>query len=294
MDLFALIDANEDVCGAIVFWRIEGGVPIAAVRAELEAAGLPDKVLPEAPTREVVLSRAVKHACGAVPGRRPVTRLLKDGSWSIAMALDAEEDAAARVADDRFGRRLALVPVARVRLSPGGKFIGKADDASGEAFLASCEALVNAAGESLDVADVPAWLVKLTGAVDATALRPQGGVYFVPRHTMPAFRAIVAAVHGHTATRITAIPAVKGDDASGAILEGLRHEAEAAFAALMEATNEKGDVARRNRQSEIDALVKKIERFEASIGSRATAARAALETANAAAYAHSVKRDDAP
>lgn len=290
MDLFALMDANADVCGAIVFWRIEGGVPVAAVRAALANAGIPEKALPEPPSNEVVLSRAVKHACGSVAGRRPVSRLLRDGSWSIASAIDTVVPTAAGEQDDgtRFSRRLEFRGVARVRLSAGGRFIGKADDEAGTAFLDVCRALVEDAGDRLDATDVPAWLVRLMTAADATSLRPQGGIYFVPRHAMPIFRAVVDAVHAHTATRITAIPAVRGDDASGAILEGLRHEAEAAFAALLEATSEKGERAQANRQSDIDALVRKIERFESSIGSRADAARAALETANAAAYASSV------
>jgi BMFP domain-containing protein YqiC len=232
------ITADLKIAGAVSYWRLSGGTPLGALRGAWVEQGLDTTLLPEPPSDETVLRRALNE----VASKRRLVRPLKTrGSFLVVDEIPVGED------------RLDWQPVMQVEMSDGGSpsFHGMGGGDYYELRDKIRDDFSRLRGE-LSPADVSAWLVKLAEQVTSTSLRDSGGVYFVPKDGMDFWRKAAVAIQSASAHRIYKIPAVRNEECVEAVLD----------AVVVETINE------------MDALTRELQDDDADMGTRALRTRA--------------------
>lgn len=212
--LVAVSDATPGTAGAIVYWRLSGGLDLSRLSDAWDAQGLDRKLLPDEPTPAVALRRAVAVL------KKPDTRI--EATRAGLVVLDRRETGTE--GDLEFTKRLVanVDVVGRIKVS----FAADSDEAS-QVVIAYNQALDTLAGP-----DVSPWLSSLMRALHAVPLRDTGGVYFVPRFSMTRFEKMLAALRESTDHVIAAIPALDSSEAVSAILDALESEAEGELSSI--------------------------------------------------------------
>jgi len=231
-------------CGLIAGWTLKGPVDHAALSAAWLAAGLSDKFIPDPPTAEKALGRAVKAAAGDA-----VTLTKMPGTaWAIEdLRFDSETGLPVR--STRLVARLVDARSLKVLGSDGVSADISRDARAIEARFAS-------ASRELDHGAISTLLTRLVRSVDGVAvLRDGGGVYYVPQNHTEEWRAFVAVLRTVSRHFVGEIPALRSDAAIATVLEGLAQEALQAAEKL---------------QAELQAVV---DGAEGAIGERALSAR---------------------
>lgn len=247
-----LIAVTEDVAtaGATVWWRLSGDVKRTDLADGLEQAGLPEGWLPEMPSPEVCLRRAVAEQRQS----RRLVRPLKGHGWAVV-----EETADENDVEYETQRTVRLDMVGHVAFSPP-----MLDDLENEVCDAYERYLY-----TLTKSDISTWLVnQVEHSLDSVSLRERGGIYFIPHSQMDRWRQLVHAVTLHTENRLWTLPTLHCDDAVNAVLDAVVTEAEAA---IDEMTNELlsgalGQRALETREEACGAMARKIRRYEQLLG----------------------------
>jgi hypothetical protein len=131
----------------------------------------------------------------------------------------------------------------------------------------------------LSTEDVSGWLVGLTeNELDAVLLRDSGGIYFVPRHKLELLRSVVAVVAEVSEHKINLVPAMPSADAVSAVLDAVESEAGREASAIEEAltSGELGAKAAARRVETVQAIERKVARYEALMGTKLDALRERL------------------
>ncbi len=244
--------------GAISYWRLSGPVSLEQLAAAWGRMNLDGTLLPKPPADEVALGRAVREqACK----RRLVRPLARRGAWAIVdetVSQDGTLDYAVMLSVTwhqhmvQFGR-----PAVYTR---------QADDIE-TAIRTDFE---RHRGE-LAPEDISAWLIKLADSNNAVTLRDTGGIYFVPRTSMPFWRSVVDALESVSAHRVFKIPAMKNSEAIDAITEAVTAEATRLYDTMMAELERTGDErlgtrALATRASECQAMLGKVQSYEQLLG----------------------------
>jgi hypothetical protein len=110
--------------------------------------------------------------------------------------------------------------------------------------------------------------VQLVGRLHAVALRDSGGIYFVPRDGVKAYRVVKAALAGCSSHVMHEIPALKSSEAIAAILDAISTEVQTEINTLDGALNlnEIGPRAAVNRREHLSALAAKVSSYEKLLG----------------------------
>lgn len=212
--------------GAITYSRLPGDVPLDKLRELWIARGFNENFLPQDPTAENVLRRALNNV------KHGIRVLLRPLAGKHGFALVAET-----VKDDQLDYGTHDMLRARVEYPDpkvGGNvklIITPIDHPKADAIRAQFELLNNTVAAS---AFGGGWLWRyLVHRCRAVSLRDGGGFYFIPRDMMDQWNAwcdtIQEACPGVTIYRI---PAVSGSEAVAAIMDSMRAEAEAAVEAI--------------------------------------------------------------
>jgi hypothetical protein len=272
---------------------------LLGVNEILRARGAAEISIPSRTEPEVALRRAVMEQAAK---RRLVRPLDKRGAWIV---LDEEiVTNASGTPDVRHTR------VAEVRWLNGQvKFHQR--EASEAVYLDTVRAIDGAYArqkDALDAADVSAWLIKIAYQLGATSLRDTGGVYFVPRQSIEAWRLVVGALSLASDRRhnVFQIPAMKNDEAIEAILDAITVEASAeaqamedeivAVAAAYESGATEGTIGKRalaGRANRCASVLSKVASYESLLGVKMDTLRQRLEALQAHVAAVALMADAA-
>lgn len=248
---------NIDTAGSAVWWRLSGGLNLAALEAAWLAEGLDPDLLPHAPTPAVALCRAAKTQAGP----RTLVRSLDAGKgWAV-------------VAERASGENLDYAVEARLYLDAASQLVVKPAEHKRAAEL---KASYRRHLEDLIQADVSPWLCKLMNSVHAVSLRDTGGVYFVPRTHLDHWKSMVKAIRAASSHVVLGMPCMRTDEAIEAILDAISQEvaaeanaldAELARSADPDADAPKlGDRALENRLAKADRVKAKVAAYEGLLG----------------------------
>jgi hypothetical protein len=263
---------SVETAGSAVWWRLSGGLNLAALEAAWVEAGLDPELLPRAPSPQTALARAAKTQAGP----RMLVRSLDGGKgWAI-------------VAEKAQGEDLDYAVEARLGLNAAGQLVVKpVDHKRADELAASYRRHLT----DLIQADVSPWLTKLMGTVHAVSLRDTGGVYFVPRTHLDMWRAMVAAIRKASSHAVLGMPCMRTDEAIEAITDAIAQEARAEAEALEEelAKAQSGDAdapklgsrALEGRLTKADRVKAKVASYEALLGQKLDALHERLDEVKA-------------
>lgn len=214
--VIAVPGMTADTVGAVVFWRLSGDVR----RSELEllwlAEGLDPQDLPVPTSPASALARAVREQASRSLFPRPIGR--GDG-WALVQERPGEE-----VPDYTVKLRVVLTdtgPQVQAQSMTGGWLPVDEDDSLAQEVTRS----YNDHLTTLSGSDFSSWLVKRAEALKAVRLRDTGGIYFVPRDSVPQWQKTVSVVRHCTEHVVSEIPALRSDEAVGAVMEAIIREA---------------------------------------------------------------------
>jgi hypothetical protein len=263
---------SNDKAGVIVWWRLTGGIDLAALETAWVAEGLEKSRLPTPPSPPVALRRAVSELKTA----KRMVRPLDKGGFAV---LD-EHQSGDRVSTQQLGT-VTLDPLGRIK----SDLPWRETDAVAEAYEKHLHSVVQS--------DVSPWLCKTMDAVQAVSLRDTGGVYFVPRYALPQWERVVRALRAATQHVISNVPALTSSEAVSAILDALEQEAGAQLAQLesdLDAhmkdetdpdAKKLGSRALNTRIERTEAMGAKLGAYESLLGSKLDALRENISRARA-------------
>jgi hypothetical protein len=251
--IYAVPDAEQ--AGAIVYWRLSGTINAAQLEEAWQNANLALELLPETPSPEAALRRAVYEQ----KERRRLARKLPNGKgWALVNELvdgdDLEYEISIRVFLNKVGQVEFEMPE---DVRPEEQQMCTQIEASFYQHL-----------DELSAADVSAWLVGFSAKCSAVSLRERGGIYFVPRQNLAYWRSAYKAIQSVSGHSCYEIPALKSDEAVDAILDAVTREAQAAAEAMAEelASGDLQSRALANREERCTSMLAKLKQYEDLLG----------------------------
>jgi hypothetical protein len=257
-------------CGLYVLWSLGGAIKHETLRASWLAAGLPENELVDLPTPRSAVKRALRQFKDRGVIVRPIAlQPGEEGSEGYVLVHTATG------ADGRpvFSNGIEVVLVNDLPV------VKKAED---EDTLAIEQTFAHYRQHLIDD-DLSPWLVRRIRDCQATALKPTGGVYFVPRTGTARWQRIVDAVKGAAPEcRIYGSPALDTGDALGlmdgvldAAMDAIRREVLAEVEAWDQELDDAEDgntdpLSKRKlggRKAAVEALSSKLHTYEALLGS---------------------------
>lgn len=249
----AVPDAAEGTAGAIVWWRLSGGLDLERMTMAWEAAELNKRLLPDYPSEQTALLRAANF----LTDKRLLARPMEGTKgWALVRevakgeGLDYEVLIRARVTKDQ-GLKVEAGP------NPQAPQLVERLRAEYERFQ-----------RELTLGDVSGWMSKLIRTTQAVALRDTGGVYFVPRSHVDTYRRIAGAIHAASGHKLFEVPALRSDEAVEAILDAVIREAEGEVGSMETEldTEDLGERALRTRQNRCERMREKVKLYEELLG----------------------------
>lgn len=263
--------------GCVTYWRTSGILDLERLGLGWAAEGLDPDQLPAPPSRQAALRRAFND----LARHRALVRPLEGrrGAWALVLETVRGDDLS-------YDVELRAWLGEEVGDAAAPLVVEPADHPEAPALRARFE---RALGE-VTAADVGGWLSGLVYANDAVALRDSGGVYFVPRHRMMAWRGAARALAASGASRVLMIPALPNDEVVAAVVDAVTSEAEAECARLEEEVMRDGEDALgkralASRLERTDAAKEKLARYEALLGTKLDVVRERLLRARGAVAA---------
>ena len=239
--------------GASVWWKLKGNVPLTDLHWQWQKQGLPEAWLPELPTIERRLSRAVRSVTEFRKLARPVER---KGHWCLV-----DET----VQGDGAGATLTHAPVLTARVVKG---VVEYSDPWHPLASAIAASLTEQEG-LLHRDDLAIWLADgvLRDRLHAVKLRPQGGMYYVLPHRVETWFKIRTAIEAAHAGDCYTLPTIQGEHATRAVLDALVHEVtEEAGRYRDQIADGVGKRALRARVADCDSLLTRIASYESLLG----------------------------
>lgn len=264
-NVIAVTDGVSEA-GAIVWWRLSGKVAADKLRAAWKERGLDIDIVPDNPSPEVSLHRAV---CEQQEKRRLIRPLAGVRGWAI---VDEHADDKTDKLDWNQTCTVKINVVGQVAIEP-----------SDSVLAAEIMQDFHTGLENLDPQDISGWLVRLAREVDAVGLREGGGVYFVPRSELGTWRKMVDALRAVSAHSIYEIPALRSSEAVSAILDAVQSEAEQKVKTLEEILDD-NKLGARGLRSKIEScanMERKVGAYEALLGQKLEAIRERLASLQA-------------
>lgn len=227
MDEITIVEKGNDLAGAVVWWEMSGAVSHVAMRQALDDQGLV-MAGPNPPTLLTALHRA---ALKSLPGTTSLLRPLARGSWE-AFVEERTTDMAGRERVEL--KSICLGRVRRDQTTNEVSFVLEPTGHGGAEFKDQVLALLPRCRAELETEDVSSWLLNLAAGplVQSVGLRLRGGFYFVPRHRLNFWHAIVSAMRVCSQHNFMELPAMRTEECAAAVMQAVRREAEQAFAEM--------------------------------------------------------------
>jgi len=258
------VQGHIEEAGAIVWWRLNGGLNHVDLAETWKALGLKEELLPTIPSLESCLRRVVQGHQRKHYRARPT----KVG-WVFIEEMEAE------TGDDLMHRTDLKVRI------EGDVVVC---DPPAHSLSVALQAETNFQRSELAAQDAGSWLVSLVRRLEAVPLRDGGGVYFIPRGNLEIWHAMVGAVRKVSAHTISEVRALKSDEAVAAITDAINRDAEQVFKTIsdeiqahMSGEAPLGERAVETRQQKLRDLSTKLETYERLLGTRLGAMRDRME-----------------
>ncbi len=247
----AVLDGDQ-TAGAIVWWRLSGGLDLETLEAAWRAEGLEEDLLPASPSPLAALRRAVNEL--RAPAR--LIRPIKDQAGFAVL------DEYQTGGDFDYKKRLA------VRVTDLGSLRWDYVREQEEADLVA--AAFNKNLITLTQGDASNWLSSLMEDVRAVALRDTGGIYFVPRFSSSRWERMLCAVRSASKHVVSCVPALKTEEAQTAFLDALSQEAERHVEAMQRelGDNSLGKRALESRITRTEDVEAKLSAYEGLLGGK--------------------------
>jgi hypothetical protein len=262
-------------CGAVVMWELSGTLQESALTAAWTAAGLSTALLPELPSPEEALTRAVKE----LRGYEARAASKRGGEWALSPRGTAE-DRGNEIAL-RVSLRAKLDDLGRPQFSPEGRAEG----------VAIRDSYYRSLGE-WNATDMSGWLVRLAHHCGAVGLKSSGGVYFIPAQGMQEWSAICSVLTVVSRHRVHRIPAMRTSETVAAVLAAVSREAQETSEEMEEALVKEGvgERALRSKQAACESLEKKLSGYSELLGDSLPRVLEGLERTRAAVSAAILQR----
>jgi len=248
-----VVEDGANIAGRVVYWRLEGTLELDVLSDAWLAAGLDEKLLPNPPTPE----RALKRTLQSFSSNRTLVRPLGGGVSGYALI---EEHADERRLEHAQGLT-AVIDTAGERAVPALDVEPSDHEMAADVRLRYASTLME-----LDTRDASGWLGKLVEDVSAVGLRDKGGVYFVPRDSLPTWDRYVEVIGDVSDHHVFQIPAMRTRDAIAAVVDAIVSEATAVAGDierdLADEDRELGKRALRTRVERCERTLAKVGRYE--------------------------------
>ena len=257
--LIALTSDNQDIAGAIVYWRLSGEVDGSTFNDALTAEGLEEEHIALTSPRKA-LRRAMKdHAHNDL-----FLRTHKGGLFLVRQEGETASDVDFNVKVKAHLTLAGSIPKLTVYDSEGEPTAEESEikDTINDRFWHHVD--------HVTATDISSWLISQAAECDAVSLRDTGGVYFIPRHTLDAWRDRVGVVHSSTSCRVEQIPSLNSEDAVSAVLASIVDECNA-FTDQLQADIESDDLGERaltGRADKAKRMIDKLGRYEGLLGNK--------------------------
>lgn len=245
------VTENIEEAGAVLYWSLSGGLDADKFEAAWIAGGLDANLLPETPTPETALRRALNEQ----KQHRRLVRPIK-GGWAVV-----DETDGAQGLEYRTRLTAHLNKIGHLR-------IDDPDDTDAEIIGADIATAYRRHQDMLTQNDISTWLVNMARKCQAVALRDRGGIYFIPHEALEHWRAMTGTLTDVSDHTCFEIPALKTEQAVDAILDAITREAEA-VAADMEKELMEGDLKQRalqTRSRKCEEVMAKLNSYEKLLG----------------------------
>lgn len=277
-NLTAVQNFNGDA-GATIFWTLTGWVHYEKLLAAWVAQGLNPADLPDLPTPEKRLGRAVGQVSELRRLARPVERR---GHWAIVLeSVEGEGDAA----------RVVHTQSLTVRIVAGAPEYKHTGDQSLALSIAIADEYLRR-DSYLHRDDISLWLSKVINSLHGTPLRPKGGMYYLLPCHVEHWRKVCTALEASGAGSCYTIPTLRdSQEATRAVLDALVRDVSDTASDYAEKVHSGtlGGRALRARVKDCDALLERIAAYEGLLGGAVDVLRARVvtvqDTALAAAFA---------
>ena len=258
------VQGHIEEAGAIVWWRLEGGLNHADLTEAWKSAGLNEDLLPNTSTLDDCLRRAVTTHQRKRYRARPT-----EVGWALVeeVVTEGRDDLTFRT-DLKLrieGEQVVCEPAAHPLASQIAAEFG---------YLRS----------ELSAVACGSWLVSLVRSLQAVPLRDGGGVYFIPRHHLDAWRTMLGVVRKVSAHVVSEVRALRSEEALAAITDAINRDAEAHFEKVSEEIQKHmtgevtlGERAVETRQQRLRELSTKLETYEQLLGTRLETLRGRME-----------------
>ena len=271
--------------GGTVWWTLRGSVRLAALQDAWHRAGLNPAWLPELPSTEKRLGRAVERvASPSAKSDRVLARpIARSGHWALVAESVQGSDANATVVHSTS---------LTVRVVKG--LIEYSDPWHPLASQVAAE--FNAQDGLLDRDDLAIWLVDLLrGRLYGTRLRPRGAPYYLLPAHLGVWRQVCDAVGAADAGDCYTLPTLQGQEATRAVLDALvrdvNDDADDYSAAVT--GGKVGPRGLRARVNDCDALLERIAQYEGLLGGALEGIRARVQSVQDAAMVAALQAEAA-
>lgn len=263
--LIAIKSDNEDIAGAIVYWRLSGDINGDDLNNALSDVGLEQHHVSLPGPRRALRRAMQEFATGEVFLRAGKQG---DGGLYLVRQVPGEDGPEFKV-------------WVEARLSTAGVPTFECRDFSDITFPEANDIAEQLTSRfwhhvfHLEAADVSSWLIDQARECDALSLRDSGGVYFIPRHKVDAWGLRVDILSTETNCQVYMIPALHSDDAVGAVMQALVDEC-TTFTKQMQddiASECLGVRALQNKATRAKSLLSKLTRYEDLLGTKLTEVR---------------------
>lgn len=258
------VQGHIEEAGAIVWWRLNGGLNHTDLTEAWKSLGLREDLLPNIPSLENCLRRVVQGHQRKHYRVRPT-----QVGWAFV------EEAPTDTGDD-LNFRTDL----KVRID--GEAVVCDPPAHPMASLIAAE--TGFQRSELAAQDCGTWFVSLVRSLQAVPLRDGGGVYFIPRSHLNVWHVMVDAVRKVSAHHVSEVRALKSHEAVAAITDAVNRDAEQVFKTItdeiqahMSGESPLGERAVETRQTRLRELSSKLETYESLLGTRLGALRDRME-----------------
>lgn len=229
-DVIAVTDTVKEA-GGVVWWALSGTTNLAALTEAWTDVGLDPILLPRPVGPELAMHRAADEQKEA---HRLVRRLPDRSGWAIVDESGQSDDLSYNILC-----RVRLDFCDRITVDPSCSLADQVE-----------QAFYRHLGQ-LSSGDVGSWLVHLSVWAKGVSLRPNGGLYFVPRQHLDEWRRMANVIESVSGHRLWLIPALRGSEAVAAVLEAVQVEAKAHVEA-MTADLQEGQLGARGLNNRVD------------------------------------------
>lgn len=242
--------------GRVVYWSLNGDSDYEKLRLGCEAAGLTSKTLPEDRSALSALRHGIDRWVKTAGLRNVLVRPLSQGDGYDVVSETVGEDR--NEYQTSFSARVDV----KERRNPPRVVTGSSDCWS---------SIVEWYNEALDRASqeaVGGYLSRVVYALGGTALRPNGGVYWLPESSIDRFNKVVESIESAGTHAVFTLSVAKDQQLARSIVDAITNEVttEADYIESEVASRDLGERALKTRIVRAKLLLEKVRDYEATFG----------------------------